>query len=114
MRSGGRVGYAAGHVRGPVEDVVPFGRWVDHGWREPQVGDGRLRVRYAQIHPGPVSDLVERHFEAGHDALPANFYGRRFTVTGAATGPLRRDHAAAHAHTDHDGQQQGLAKRPPW
>lgn len=102
MRPGRRVLYAGGHVDGSVADAVPRRWWVSVGRREPQVADRWMGVRYAQVHPGPVSDLEERDLDARHGALLPDVDGRRFPVGTTAAGPLRRHRTDAAA----DGNQQ--------
>jgi len=90
-----RVRDAGGLVRVAGEDAAPRGRRIHFRRREPQVAYGRLGERYAQIRPGPMSDLVERHLDAGNGSLPADVHHRRVPVT--AAGPLRLHLNGAHA-----------------
>lgn len=90
-----RVRDAGGLVSVAGEDAAPRGRRVHFRRREPQVAYGRLGERYAQIRPGPMSDLVERHLDAGNGSLTADVHHRRVPVT--AAGPLRLHLTAAHA-----------------
>lgn len=90
-----RVRDAGGLVSVAGEDAAPRRRRVHFRRREPQVAYGRLGERYAQIRPGPMSDLVERHLDAGNGSLTADVHHRRVPVT--AAGPLRLHLTAAHA-----------------
>jgi len=106
----GRVRDAGWLVCRPNEDAAPRGRRIHIRRREPQVADGRLGERYAQIHPGPVSDLGELHLNTGNGALPGNVDHRRLSIT--ATGSLWLDLAAPYTGTCVGRQQQRWPSDP--
>jgi len=69
----------------PNENTAPCGWRIDIRRCEPQVANGGLGERYAQIRPGPVSDLVELHLNTGNGALPGDVDNRSIPVATAGS-----------------------------